>query len=57
MWPRQPRLKSGIEQVSWREQEKDALIVQWLEYFVANEVARVRFPVSARTEALEKART
>ena len=26
----------------------NALIVQWLEYLVANEVARVQFPVSAR---------
>ena len=29
-----------------------ALIVQWLEYFVANEVARVRFPVSTTSARL-----
>ncbi len=89
MWPRQPRLESGMEQkkkynvisglglvgyddcftrsrsrVRFSEPvkiaidfftgflfiknvNKTALLVQWLEYLVANEVARVRFPDGA----------
>ncbi len=36
-----------IQKKKKKKKEKKALIVQWLEYLVANEVARVRFPVGA----------